>query len=140
MCGLLRHALGWWGTTTGAYALKAVAIGLPLLWVGFAGHALSGFVGGRRVWRPLLGYLMQLIGPAHQKNVGLCYAAFALLQATAGYLMAFIYAQTGSYRSLFCAGLCGAGAGRDTGCVFSLKTSSRKDCISASSYCFYLDG
>ncbi len=24
-----------------AYALKAVAIGLPLLWVGFAGHALS---------------------------------------------------------------------------------------------------
>lgn len=99
---------GWWGTTTGAYALKAVAIGLPLLWVGFAGHALSGFVVG--VLSPGMaaitsGYLMQLIGPAqHKKMWGYATAAFALLQATAGYLMAFIYAQTGSYRSLFLLG------------------------------------
>ena len=99
---------GWWGTTTGAYALKAVAIGLPLLWVGFAGHALSGFVVG--VLSPGMaaitsGYLMQLIGPAqHKKMWGYATAAFALLQATAGYLMAFIYAQTGSYRSLFVLG------------------------------------
>lgn len=99
---------GWWGTTTGAYALKAVAVGLPLLWVGFAGHALSGFLVG--VLSPGMaaitsGYLMQLIGPAqHKKMWGYATAAFALLQATAGYLMAFIYAQTGSYRSLFVLG------------------------------------
>lgn len=99
---------GWWGTTTGAYALKAVAIGLPLLWVGFAGHALSGFVVGALspgMAAITSGYLMQLIGPAqHKKMWGYATAAFALLQATAGYLMAFIYAQTGSYRSLFVLG------------------------------------
>lgn len=99
---------GWWGTTTGAYALKAVAIGMPLLWVGFAGHALSGFVVGALspgMAAITSGYLMQLIGPAqHKKMWGYATAAFALLQATAGYLMAFIYAQTGSYRSLFVLG------------------------------------
>lgn len=99
---------GWWGTTAGAYALKAVAIGLPLFWVGFAGHALSGFVVGALspgMAAITSGYLMQLIGPAqHKKMWGYATAAFALLQATAGYLMAFIYAQTGSYRSLFVLG------------------------------------
>lgn len=99
---------GWWGTTTGAYALKAVAIGLPLFWVGFAGHALSGFVVGALspgMAAITSGYLMQLIGPAqHKKMWGYATAAFALLQATAGYLMAFIYAQAGSYRSLFMLG------------------------------------
>lgn len=96
---------GWWRTTTGAYALKAVAIGLPLLWVGFAGHAVSGFIVGALspgMAAITSGYLMQLIGPARHKRMwGYATAAFALLQATAGYLMAFIYAQTGSYRSLF---------------------------------------
>ena len=99
---------GWWGTTTGAYALKAVAIGLPLVWAGFGGHALSGFVVGALspgMAAITSGYLMQLIGPAqHKKMWGYATAAFALLQATAGYLMAFIYAQTGSYRSLFVLG------------------------------------
>ena len=99
---------GWWGTTTGAYLIKAAAIGLPLVWAGFAGHALSGFVVGALspgMAAITSGYLMQLIGPAqHKKMWGYATAAFALLQATAGYLMAFIYAQTGSYRSLFVLG------------------------------------
>ena len=99
---------GWWGTTTGAYVIKAVAIGLPLVWVGFAGHAVSGFLVGALspgMAAITSGYLMQLIGPAqHKKMWGYATAAFALLQATAGYLMAFIYAQTGSYRSLFVLG------------------------------------
>ena len=96
---------GWWRTTTGAYALKAVAIGLPLVWVGFAGHAVSGFVVGALspgMAAITSGYLMQLIGPARHKRMwGYATAAFALLQATAGYLMAYSYASTGSYRSLF---------------------------------------
>lgn len=51
------------------------------------------------------GYLMQLIGPAQHKRMwGYATAAFALLQATAGYLMAYVYASTGSYRSLFVMG------------------------------------
>lgn len=99
---------GWWRTTTGAYALKAVAIGLPLLWVGFAGHAVSGFIVGALspgMAAITSGYLMQLIGPARHKRMwGYATAAFALFQATAGYLMAFIYASTGSYRSLFAIG------------------------------------
>ncbi|MEG0788510.1 MAG: YbfB/YjiJ family MFS transporter, partial [Comamonas sp.] len=37
----------------------------------------------------------------HKRMWGYATAAFALLQATAGYLMAYIYAHTGSYRSLF---------------------------------------
>jgi predicted MFS family arabinose efflux permease len=104
---------GWWATTTGAYALKALAIGLPLVWVGFAGHAVSGFIVGALspgMAAITSGYLMQLIGPARHKRMwGYATAAFALLQATAGYVMATIYATTGSYRSLFlmgCLALC----------------------------------
>lgn len=96
---------GWWRTTAGAYALKAMAIGMPLFWVGFAGHAVSGFIVGALspgMAAITSGYLMQLIGPARHKRMwGYATAAFALLQATAGYLMAYIYAHTGSYRSLF---------------------------------------
>ena len=99
---------GWWGTTTGAYALKAAAIGMPLLWAGFAGHAVSGFIVGALspgMAAITSGYLMQLIGPAqHKKMWGYATAAFALLQATAGYLMAYLYASTGSYRQLFVLG------------------------------------
>ena len=99
---------GWWGTTTGAYVIKAVAIGLPLLWAGFGMHALSSFLVGALspgMAAITSGYLMQLIGPAaHKKMWGYATAAFALLQASSGYLMAFIYASTGSYRSLFVLG------------------------------------
>lgn len=106
---------GWWRTTTGAYALKAAAIGLPLVWVGFAGHAVSGFIVGALspgMAAITSGYLMQLIGPARHKRMwGYATAAFALLQATAGYLMAYSYASTGSYRSLFIWGCCALALG-----------------------------
>ncbi|MFZ7309432.1 YbfB/YjiJ family MFS transporter [Comamonas jiangduensis] len=96
---------GWWRTTAGAYALKAAAIGLPLVWADFAGHAVSGFVVGALspgMAAITSGYVMQLLGPAqHKKMWGYATAAFALLQATAGYFMAYLYASTGSYHSLF---------------------------------------
>lgn len=99
---------GWWGTTTGAYVIKAVAIGLPLLSAGFGTHAVSGFLVGALspgMAAITSGYLMQLIGSAaHKKMWGYATAAFALLQATSGYLMAFIYASSGSYRVLFVLG------------------------------------
>lgn len=103
---------GWWGTATGAYLVKATAIGLPLLLTGFGAHAISGFLVGALspgMSAITSGYLMQLIGPdQHKKMWGYATAGFALLQATSGYLMAFIYASVGSYRPLFvlgCAGL-----------------------------------
>ncbi len=106
--GFCATRWGWWRTTTCAYALKMLAIGLPLLWASFAGHALSGFVVGALspgMAAITSGYLMQLIGPAQHKRMwGYATAAFALLQATAGYLMAYVYASTGSYRSLFVMG------------------------------------
>ena len=106
---------GWWGTTTGAYALKAVAIGLPLAWAGFGGHALSGFLVGALspgMAAITSGYLMQLIGPGqHKKMWGYATAAFALLQASSGYLMAFVYASSGSYRQLFVLGCAALGLG-----------------------------
>lgn len=96
---------GWWRTTSGAYALKAAAIALPLFAAGFASHALSGFIVGALspgMAAITSGYLMQLIGPAgHKRMWGYATAAFALAQASAGYLMAFIYASSGSYHSLF---------------------------------------
>ena len=99
---------GWWGTTTGAYIIKAFAIGMPLLWAGFGAHAVSGFLVGALspgMAAITSGYLMQLIGPGqHKKMWGYATAAFALLQATSGYLMAYIYASTGSYRQLFVLG------------------------------------
>ena len=106
--GFCATRWGWWRTTTTAYVLKMLAIGLPLLWASFAGHALSGFVVGALspgMAAITSGYLMQLIGPAQHKRMwGYATAAFALLQATAGYLMAYVYASTGSYRSLFVMG------------------------------------
>lgn len=99
---------GWWRSITGAYVLKGLAISLPLVWVSSLGHGLSSFAVG--ALSPGLsaitsGYLMQLIGPAqHKKMWGYATAAFALLQATAGYVMAWIYASSGSYRLLFVLG------------------------------------
>ena len=57
-------------------------------------------------WLPITsGYLMQLIGPGqHKKMWGYATAAFALLQASSGHLMAFVYASSGSYRQLFVLG------------------------------------
>ena len=119
---------GWWRTTAGAYALKAVAIGLPLVWVGFAGHAVSGFVVGALspgMAAITSGYLMQLIGPAqHKKMWGYATAAFALLQATAGYFMAYLYASTGSYHSLFIWGCAALSLGMVLIVLSKLKTAA----------------
>lgn len=96
---------GWWGTTTGAYAIKAVAIALPLVWASFAGHAISAFVVGALspgMAAITSGYLMQLIGPIQHKRMwGYATAAFALMQAVSGYWMAWLYASTGLYHPLF---------------------------------------
>lgn len=99
---------GWWRTITGGYVIKACAIGLPLLWGSALGHGLSGFAVGALspgVAAITSGYLMQLVGAAqHKKMWGYATAGFALLQATAGYSMAWIYASVGSYRPLFMLG------------------------------------
>ena len=48
------------------------------------------------------GYLMQLVGTQRHKTMwGYATAAFALVQALAGYGMAWLYAQWGQYRPLF---------------------------------------
>ena len=96
---------GWWGTTTGAYAIKTLAIAMPLFWASFAGHATSSFLVGALspgMAAITSGYLMQLIGPQQHKRMwGYATAAFALMQATSGYFMAWMYAGLGAYRPLF---------------------------------------
>jgi MFS family permease len=96
---------GWWGTTTGAYAVKTLAISMPLFWASFAGHATSSFLVGALspgMAAITSGYLMQLIGPQQHKRMwGYATAAFALMQATSGYFMAWMYASLGAYRPLF---------------------------------------
>jgi hypothetical protein len=105
---LCATRFGWWGTTTGAYAIKATAIAMPLFWVGFAGHATSSFLVGALspgMAAITSGYLMQLIGPAQHKRMwGYATAAFALMQAVSGYFMAWTYAGLGSYQRLFVIG------------------------------------
>ena len=99
------HRLGWWRTTSGAYLLKSLAIGLPLVWASFAGHALSVFLVGALspgMAAITSGYLMQLVGPQqHKKMWGYATAGFALSQAISGYAMAWMYAHTGVYQPLF---------------------------------------
>ena len=120
VASLCATRFGWWGTTTGAYAVKTLAIAMPLFWVGFAGHATSSFLVGALspgMAAITSGYLMQLVGAARHKRMwGYATAAFALLQATAGYVMATLYASTGSYRSLFAMGCTALLLG--TVCVF----------------------
>lgn len=99
---------GWWGTSVGAYGIKALAIGMPLVWVSFAGHATSSFLVGALspgIAAITSGYLMQLLGPAQHKRMwGYATALFALMQAVSGYSMAWMYAYTGAYRPLFIIG------------------------------------
>lgn len=120
---------GWWRTTTGAYALKATAIALPLFAMGFASHAISGFIVGALspgMAAITSGYLMQLIGPARHKRMwGYATAAFALAQASAGYLMAYLYASTGSYHSLFIWGTSALALGTFLVAFSKQKPSSR---------------
>lgn len=101
---------GWRRTVVLGYAIKACAIGLPLVWGGALGHSLSGFAVGALspgMAAVTSGYLMYLVGAAqHKKMWGYATAAFALMQATAGYTMAWIYAQVGSYAPLFLIGCC----------------------------------
>ena len=108
VASLCATRFGWWGTTTGAYAIKALAIAMPLFWVGFAGHAVSSFLVGALspgMAAITSGYLMQLIGPAQHKRMwGYATAAFALMQAVSGYFMAWSYAGLGSYQRLFVIG------------------------------------
>ena len=66
-------------------------------------HMLGGLVQFRGLPHTMRqDFLITLAGPLSNLVLGL--AAFALLQATAGYLMAYVYASTGSYRSLFALG------------------------------------
>ena len=99
---------GWWRTITGAYVLKALAIAMPLFWIGFAGHALSSFLVGALspgMAAITSGYLMQLTGAGrHRQMWGYATAGFALMQAASGYFMAWRYASLGTYHSLFVIG------------------------------------
>lgn len=108
VASLCATRFGWWGTTTGAYAIKALAIAMPLFWAGFAGHALSSsLVGALSPGMAAItsGYLMQLTGPVQHKRMwGYATAGFALMQAVSGYFMAWAYAGLGSYQRLFAIG------------------------------------
>jgi MFS family permease len=106
--GLCAARWGWWRVGVAAFALKALAIGLPLLTTAAPAHALSGLLVGALspgMSAVVSGYLMQLIGPEQHKRMwGLATAGFSLTQAISGGLMAWLYAQLGSYRSLFVLG------------------------------------
>ena len=113
LCGPLSLAFiasrwGWWRSCSVGYGLKAMAISLPLLSAGFGPLALSSFLVGALspgVSAVTSGYLMQLVGaPRHKVMWGYATAAFALVQALAGYGMAWLYAQWGLYRPLFALG------------------------------------
>lgn len=99
---------GWWRSCTLAYGLKALAIALPLVWASWSGHALSGFLVGALtpgMAAITSGYLMVLVGAQqHRRLWGYATAGFALLQAASGYLMAWLYTASHSYRPLFLLG------------------------------------
>ncbi len=108
VAALCARRWGWRGTITGAYAIKTLAIAMPLFWTGFMGHAASSLLVGALspgMAAITSGYLMQLIGPAQHKRMwGYATAAFALLQAASGYYMAWRYASLGTYHPLFAIG------------------------------------
>ena len=106
---------GWWSTAIGGYVVKATAIALPLWLSQFGAHAISGLLVGALspgIASITSGYLMQLLGPARHKRMwGYATAGFALAQALSGYLMAWWYARSGSYQSLFVIGTAALAAG-----------------------------
>jgi predicted MFS family arabinose efflux permease len=108
VAGWLADRLGFKLAWSGALALKAAAVILPVIWVSGPTLALSSIVVGALTPGMVVlaaGRIVELVDPASRSRVwSLMTAAFALAQAGAAYGMTAVASVTHSYIPLFIAG------------------------------------
>lgn len=108
ICGLVASRIGARAAFTGALAVKALAVALPLLSTTNASLAVSAFVVGAltpgmvAIAAGLTTLLAQ--GPAQARLFGTLTIAFALAQAVGGYAMSWLFSRSQDHLSLFAAG------------------------------------
>lgn len=103
--GLVADRVGFPTALVSAYALKAAAVGLPLVATGPLALILSSFgVGALTLGIVSLtsGFALQTVGPElHRKVWAWATLAYALVQAAGGPAMAALYDATSSYPLIF---------------------------------------
>jgi predicted MFS family arabinose efflux permease len=108
ICGLAASRIGPRAAFTGALAVKAVAVALPLVSTGNVSLALSAFVVGAltpgmvAIAAGLTTLLAQ--GPAQARLFGTLTIAFALAQAAGGYAMSWLFSRSQDHMILFATG------------------------------------
>jgi MFS family permease len=108
LCGRLADRIGFRRSLRAAFALKTVAVWLPLVATDQLSLAASSLVVGALI--PGIaaltsGCALELLGPAaHAPAWRWLTIVFSLAAAAGGYLFAFVFGATGSYRALFALG------------------------------------
>lgn len=108
LCGRLADRIGFRRTLLAAFALKTLAVWLPLVATDQVALAVSSLVVGGLI--PGIaaltsGCALELLGPAaHGPAWRWLTIVFSLAAAAGGYLFAFVFAATGSYLALFALG------------------------------------
>ncbi|MFN4283443.1 MAG: YbfB/YjiJ family MFS transporter [Alphaproteobacteria bacterium] len=107
--GLLADRIGFRDALRAAYVLQIVAVLLPLIDSGPAALSASAFIAGAAlpgVVALTMGRTQELTpdDAARRHAWRVCTITFAVAQAAAGYLLAFVFARTGDYAILFALG------------------------------------
>ena len=109
LCGLLADRIGFRDALRAAYVLQLGAVLLPLIDSGPAALAVSAAIAGAAlpgVVALTMGRTQELApdDAARRRAWRVCTVTFAVAQAAAGYLLAFVFAQTHDYAILFALG------------------------------------
>ncbi|MDB5841860.1 MAG: transporter [Herminiimonas sp.] len=115
LSGYAADRFGFRNTLIACFALKAMAVALPLASSSMFALFASSFVVGALtpgLVAVLSGRVIEIVGVAqHQRSWALLTFSYAVLQAAGGYAMAALYAATHSFTALFAIGASALGLG-----------------------------
>ncbi len=105
LSGMAADRFGFRRTLVACFACKAAAVALPLLSTSMPALFVSSFAVGALTPGMVAvasGRVVEIAGPAaHQRNWAMMTFIYALVQASAGYVMAAVYGATHSFTLLF---------------------------------------
>ncbi|MES2537679.1 MAG: YbfB/YjiJ family MFS transporter [Pseudomonadota bacterium] len=128
LSGYAADRFGFRNTLIACFAVKALAVGLPLVSTSTFALFVSSLVVGALtpgLVAVVSGRVIEIVGPAaHQPNWAMLTFVYAGMQALAGYAMATLYAATHSFDTLFAIG---AGVLGVAAVILSLGGEKRKE-------------
>jgi predicted MFS family arabinose efflux permease len=127
LSGFAADRFGCRKTLTAGFALKALAVGLPLVSTSVFALFVSSLVVGALtpgLVAVVSGRVIEIVGPAaQQRNWALLTFVYAGMQALGGYAMATLYVATHSFNTLFAIGAVTLGVGA---CIVGLGAEKLK--------------